>query len=42
MRFFTETAVSDRWGTAKFFTDDAMGFHEWGASIVQSNNNLAR
>ena len=39
-KFFTKTAVSNKDGLAKFFTDEAMEHLEWGAGIVQSNNNL--
>lgn len=43
MKFFTLTAVSSSdGGEADFFTDDDDANHEWGASIIGSNNNLRR
>ena len=34
------TAVSNKDGKSDFFTDNAMGQLEWGAGIVESNNNV--
>ena len=37
MKIFTETAVSDQYGTTEFFSDDDYKHLEWGGSILGPN-----
>ena len=39
-KFYTLSAVSNKDGKSDFFTDNAMGQLEWGAGIVEGNNNV--
>lgn len=42
VKFMTETAVSDRNGTTKFYSDEAYNNMEWGGGILPPNiNNIA-
>ena len=39
--FLTETAISDRTGQSRFYTDEAYEFMEWGGGILPPNINSA-